>query len=45
MSENVQIEDKLLIYLFFLKKVLSFNHTSGTKKEFQEIIGGKDIGI
>ena len=44
MSENVQIEDKLLIYLF-LKKVLSFNHTSGTKKEFQEIIGGKDIGI
>lgn len=43
MSENVQIEDKLLKKK--KKKVLSFNHISGTKKEFQEIIEGKDIGI
>lgn len=42
MSENVQIEDKLLKKK---KQVLSFNHISGTKKEFQEIIEGKDIGI
>ena len=42
MSENVQIEDKLLKKK---KKVLSFNHISGTKKEFQEIIEGKDIEI
>ena len=36
MSENVQIEDKLLFFFFI--KVLSFNHIIGGKKEFEEII-------